>query len=92
MAGAVGLIPFGRAGAEGTFEIFDHLEPQPDGTVAVIYRDGLVRSVQPDGSVQTRGAGMIGPWEKAIVAGTIIAYYTEGYVYCFAFVPVVPNV
>lgn len=40
--------------------------------------DGLVLSVQPDGSYQTRPAGTAGPWEVAEVAGDKRVYTVNG--------------
>jgi len=90
MAGAIGKFPIGNVKVE--LEIFDRVEPQPDGTVTVVYRDGRVRSVQPDGRIETRPAGTAGAWEKAFINGGIITSCPDGaHAYDFSFSPKVPN-
>jgi hypothetical protein len=91
MAGAIGLHPLGAL-TTGALEIFDHTIAQPDGTVIVIYRDGRVRSVQPDGRVDARPAGADGAYERGCINGGVITYCPDGvHAYDFSFSPKVPN-
>ena len=54
------------------------LIPQPDGTFAVAVTHGVL-SVQPDGSLQTRPADQVGPWEKGTRDGSRLVFSDPAY-------------
>lgn len=73
------------------------LNDQGDGTVTVTYPPGSsdVLSVQPDGSIETRPKGTNGPYERAKVNGTSLAFCplgTAGSTWFVPYAPMVPNV
>jgi len=58
---------------------------QSNGTVTLSRSDGLVISVQPDGSLQTRPAGTNGPFEQCSIVDGGYLYSSSGSVaYLFA--------
>lgn len=76
---SIGIVPLTSA------KLFDHLNPQPDGTVTVSMTDGTVFSCQPDGSVQYRPAGAAGIYEKCVQDGVSIVFTPGPIQYWFAF-------
>ena len=93
MAGAIGKHPIGHAKTE--LELFDTLVDLGNGEFAVVYADGQVRSVQPDGDVQKRPAGTKGSYERCCISGGVATYCPvddEGtHPLDYSFSPKVPN-
>jgi len=50
------------------------LNPQSGGKVTASRGDGLVLSIQPNGSHEWRPAGTAGPFELATVKGSLLVY------------------
>lgn len=76
---------FGKLNGEG-FTIRDQdgalSVDVPDGAFALVnetngvlsLQSGQLISVQPNGAVQTRPAGQVGPWEQGVIDGGVITY------------------
>lgn len=68
---------FGSINA-GPWALVEQLGSGTSGKSRLAYPDGLVVSVQPDGSLETRPAGTDGAWEQCTIDGGIAVYAGTG--------------
>lgn len=80
MKSAIGILPLAN------LMVIDHTNDLGNGTVTLTRTDGLVVSCQPGGVLQTRPAGTAGPYETAVIDGSLVTYCPDGVTaYTFSF-------